>query len=219
MCENFDLIKQHSPQWHALHQKVKVTGSTMYKALGLESLVALKQHHYEFVKKRKPPEIQLRLQYSQENEKHAVATLVGGFLPAFRPSCYSYLEVGPVMLTVYREENFIEVSADGVIRCLRGDNCLHKQKWPYHEVIPIEAKTVYPDHTKPLQPHYRIPPHHVPQCLAEMYAYKCNKLWLISYTENSAVLITVLFDKILWAKMLRIAHELHGGEKPKVPIK
>ena len=79
--ENFDLIKQRSPQWHALRQKVKVTGSTMYKALGLESLVALKQHHYEFVKKRKPPdfspEIKLRLQYGQENEKHAVATLLG----------------------------------------------------------------------------------------------------------------------------------------------
>ena len=76
--ENFDLIKQRSPQWHALHQKAKVTGSTMYKALGLESLVALKQHHYEFVKKRKlpdfSPEIKLRLQYGQENEKHAVAT-------------------------------------------------------------------------------------------------------------------------------------------------
>ena len=49
--ENFDLIKQRSPQWHALRQKAKVTGSTMYKALGLESLVALKQHHYEFLKK------------------------------------------------------------------------------------------------------------------------------------------------------------------------
>ena len=64
--ENFDLIKQHSPQWHALREKAKVTGSTMYKASGLESLVALKQHHFEFVKKRKPPkflpEIQLRLQ-------------------------------------------------------------------------------------------------------------------------------------------------------------
>ena len=221
--ENFDLIKQRSPQWHALRQKAKVTGSTMYKALGLESLVALKQHHYEFVKKRKPPdfspEIKLRLQYGQENEKHAVATLLGGFLPAFRPSCYSYLEVGPVMLTVYGEQNFIEVSADGVIRCVRGEDCPQKQKWPYHEVIPIEVKTVYPDHTKPLQPHYRIPPRYVPQCLAEMYAYKCKKLWLISYTENSAALITVLFDTILWEKMLTIAHELHGGEKPKVPVK
>ena len=49
--ENFDLIKQCSPQWHALCQKAQVTGSTMYKALGLESLVTLKQHHYEFVKK------------------------------------------------------------------------------------------------------------------------------------------------------------------------
>ena len=217
--ENFDLIKQHSPQWHALRQKAKVTGSTMYKALGLESLVALKQHHYEFVKKRKPPdfspEIKLRLQYGHENEKHAVATLLGGFLPAFRPSCYSYLEVGPIMLTVYGEQNFIEVSTDGIIRCVRGEDCPQKQKWPYHEVIPIEVKTVYPNHTKPLQPHYRIPPHYVPQCLAEMYAYKCKKLWLISYTENSAALITALFDTILWEKMLRIAHELHGEKNQK----
>ena len=86
-------------------------------------------------------------------------------------------------------------------------------------MIPIEAKTVYPNHTTPLQPHYRIPPRYIPQCLAEMYAYNCKKLWLISYTENSAVLITVLFDKILWQKKLRIAHELYGREKPKVPVK
>ena len=94
--ENFDLIKQCSPQWHTLRQKVKVTGSTMYKALGLESLVALKQHHYEFVKKRKPPdfspEIKLRLQYCQEKRKARSCYFTRGI-----PTC-----VPPIVLFIFR---------------------------------------------------------------------------------------------------------------------
>ena len=48
---NFDIIKQRSPEWFDLRKKAKITGSTLYKALGLDSLSLLKQHHYEFVKK------------------------------------------------------------------------------------------------------------------------------------------------------------------------
>ena len=39
--ENTDIIKQRSPEWFTLRKKAKVTGSTLYKALGLESLAHL----------------------------------------------------------------------------------------------------------------------------------------------------------------------------------
>ena len=221
---NFDIIKQRSPEWFDLRKKAKVTGSSLYKALGLDSLSLLKQHHYKFVKKRPPkdfsPEVQLRLQYGQENEKHAVSTLIGGILPALIPHCSAFLEVGAVMLSVYGEDNFIEVSADGVVRCLDAENC--SEDIPnnrHYSVLPIEIKTFYPDPSKPLQPHYTPPVRYVPQCLAEMAAYKSNSLWLISYTLNSTAVHTLHFDQILWDKMMSIAYDLRGGEKPKVPVK
>ena len=96
--ENSDIVKQRSDAWFSLRKNVKVTGSTLFNALGLESLAELKQHHYQFVKKReKPPfseEIQKRLVYGRDNEKHAIATVVGGLLGAFKPPCYCFQEVG-----------------------------------------------------------------------------------------------------------------------------
>ena len=53
--ENSDIVKQRSDKWMELRKSAKVTGSTLYKALGLSSLSDLKQHHYQFVKKRSPP--------------------------------------------------------------------------------------------------------------------------------------------------------------------
>ena len=124
------------------------------------------------------------------------------------------------MLSVHGEDNFIEVSVDGVVRCLDAENC--SEDIPnnrHYSVLPIEIKTVYPDPSKPLQPHYTPPARYVPQCLAEMAAYKSHSLWLISYTLNSTAVHTLHFDQILWDKMMSIAYDLHGGEKPKVPVK
>ena len=53
--ENFDIVKQWSDTWFDLRKKAKVTGSTMHNALGLSSLTDLRQHHYQFVKKRSCP--------------------------------------------------------------------------------------------------------------------------------------------------------------------
>ena len=53
--DNFDLVKQRSDTWFDLWKKAKVTGSTMHNALGLSSLTDLRQHHYQFVKKRLCP--------------------------------------------------------------------------------------------------------------------------------------------------------------------
>ena len=78
--ENTDIIKQRSDKWFHIRKKAKVTGSTMYNALGLSSLGDLKQHHYQFIKKRSPPpfskEVKKRMKYGQENEKNALAAVI-----------------------------------------------------------------------------------------------------------------------------------------------
>ena len=221
--ENSDIVKQRSAKWFAMRKNVKVTGSTLHAALGLESLAEMKQHHYQFIKKRpKPPfpeEINVRLKYGQENEKHALATVIGGLMPAYKPKCFSFQEVGSVFIQVYGDEDFMLVSPDGIVRCLGGDNCPSKKCIEDHSLLPIEAKCVFPDSTKPLQPMYNLPNRYVPQCLSEMAAYGAQNMWFVSYTVTSLSLIRVHFDEELWKLMLTVAYDLHGGAKPKVPVK
>ena len=223
LTANSDIVKQRSEEWFRMRKDVKVTGSTLHNALGLESLADLKQHHYQFIKKRQrppfPEEVQKRLDYGKENEKHAIASVIGGFMCAFKPACYVYQEVGSLFLTVYSEEKFMLVSPDGVMRCVRGDNCLENNQIEDHSLFPIEAKCVFPDPSKPLQPMYEVPSRYVPQCLSEMAVYKSTGMWFVSFTPTSISLIQMTFDAVLWEKMLSIAFNLHGGEKPKVPTK
>ena len=162
--------------------------------------------------------MKVRLQYGQENEKHVIATLVGGFLPALKPKCFAFMEVSPKLMTIKGGKNFIEVSADGLIRCLSSDNCNHNGILDQQKLIPVEAKTVYPDLSKPLEPHYKVPAHYVPQCLAEMAAFDATSLWLLSYTQTSCSLLLLHFHDILWKEMIAIAHDLHGGKSLKCQL-
>ena len=221
--ENTDIIKQQLEKWFNVRKKAKVTGSTMYNALGLSSLGDLKQHHYQFLKKRSPPpfsdEVKKRMKYGQENEKNALAAVIGGLLPAFLPNCFSFLEVGPSFISVFREENFMEVSPDGLLRCMVREECTNRNMPEHSSPVPVEAKCIYPDQSKPVEPMYQIIQRYVPQTLVEMAIYKVLVLWLISFTEISTVFMKVSFKEALWVQMLKIAHDLHGGEKPKVLTK
>ena len=221
--ENTDIIKQRSEKWLDVRKKAKVTGNTLYNALGLSLLGDLKQHHYQFLKKRSPPpfsdEVKKRMKYGQENEKNALAAVIGGLLPAFLPNCFSFLEVGPSFISVFGEENFMEVSPDGLLCCMVGEECTNRNIPEHSSPVPVEAKCIYPDQSKLVEPMYQMIQRYVPQTLAEMAIYQVLVLWLMSFTEISTVFIKVSFKEALWLQMLKIAHDLHGGEKPKVPTK
>ena len=159
------------------------------------------------------------MKYGQENEKNALAAVIGGLLPSFLPNCFSFLEVGPSFISVFGEENFLEVSPDGLLRCIGGEQCTNGNMPEHLSPVPVEAKCIYPDPSKPVEPIYQVIQRYVPQTLAEMAIYKVFVLWLISFTENSTVFMKVSFKDVLWLQMLKIAHDLQGEEKPKVPMK
>ena len=223
LSQNYNIIKQRSTAWLTLRKTAKVTGSTLYNALGLSSLSDLKQHHYQFIKKRSPPpfsdDVKKRLEYETQNEKHIIGTVLGNSLPALLPHCFAFQEVGSVFLDIAGEENFIEVSTDGLLMCFGGDACPEKKTTQNHFAILLEGKCLFPDSSKPIEPMYQIYPHYVPQTLAEMVAYNAKLLWLLSFAVSSVVLLNIRFDKKLWEMMCRICTDLHGGQKPKVPVK
>ena len=166
-----------------------------------------------------PEDVKKHLRYGVGNEKHVIATVLGNLMPGLLPRCFAYQDVGAVFLTVGNEEKFMEVSTDGLLMCFGGENCSERKSAENHNSIPLEAKCVYPDTSKPIEPMYSIYPRYVPQTLAEMAAYKAKLLWLVSFALRSVVLLQIRFDEKLWIKMCSMCKDLHGGEKPKVPVK
>ena len=141
-------IKQGSDLWHTQRKKVCITGSMMYRALGLDTLTAQKEHHTEFILGRTPqpfaPDVKVRLEHGLKKEKNVIATLVSSILPAFFPPCFCYFEVGPMFINTERIQHFIEVSPDGVLRCTLEPDCPYKNK-PLHMTMGVEVKSPYPD--------------------------------------------------------------------------
>ena len=166
-----------------------------------------------------PPDVEKYMEFGKNNEVHAVSTLVSTLLPALKPSCYNFYEVGPRFIHRKTCRNKIEVSPDGMIQCPQGSNCSNREIGNRHIQIMVEVKCLYPSDEFPKSPYYHIPVRHVPQVLAGMVAYGSEELWLVPYTLLSTMLILVQFDADLWAELLDLCEEKYGVTKPLVPTK
>ena len=133
--------------------------------------------------------------------------------------CFAFQRVGSVFLNIAGEENFIEVSGDGLLMCFSGDDCPEKKTAQNHFAILLEGKCLFPDSSKPIEPMYEIYPRYVPQTLSEMAANNAKLLWLLSFAVLSVVLLNIRCDEKLSEMLCRICTDLHGGQKPKVPVK
>ena len=213
-------IKQGSDLWHQQRKKARITGSTLYRALGLKSLSSQKEHHVEFILGRKPlpfsPEVQQRLEHGLKHEKNVIATLVAYIMLSFLPPCFRYLEVGPMFIHIPAGRGFIEVSPDGVFKCVHGPNCEYKDL-PNHKRIGVEVKSPYPDPNNPQNIYYDIRPRNVPQVEAEMIVLEADELWLLCGGQQSIVAMRQMLHEDLWAKLLSVGIDLYGEDKPNVP--
>ena len=69
--ENSMYIKHYTPEWHSCHNSVRVTGSTLRKAIGLDTLKEQKNYYEEKFKNKKvkkDEELEKKLPYGKENE-------------------------------------------------------------------------------------------------------------------------------------------------------
>ena len=75
------LLKQRSPKWFEIRKTAKVTGSTIWAALGLDGLEKMQEHFDQVLCDIKPmepsAEEQSLLDFGAKHEIYAVATLVG----------------------------------------------------------------------------------------------------------------------------------------------
>ena len=209
--ENTQFCSQRSEIWHCLRKRARVTGSTMFKALGFESLKAEKEHVYVFGKGRPPKDV------DPENEIHAVATLVGCIMPVLLAPCYIFLECGPAFIHGLSRKNLIEVSMDGIVQCKNGELCTHDHRG--RKKIAVEVECHCPSDDFPKFPMYRLPTRYVPQMLAEMAVHGAEELWLLSYMLYSMTVSVVYFDITLWEKLPHLTESKYGSENVAIPTK
>ena len=221
---HFRSVKQRSDEWYNLRKKSRLTGSTMYKALGLDTLRAQKEHFDVYVKGKQPkpilPQVQEMMNYGTENEINAIATLVGLILPALRPPCFSVYELGCFSISGHHTEHLLVVSPDGLAQCSQIENCEYRESHSQtHNKLGIEYKCIFQSETSPNYPSYELPVRHVPQVLCTMAVLECTQLLLVTFTPSSVSVIIIDFDQVLWNKLFSKACELFDKPNPPIPTK
>ena len=191
-------IKQKTPQWHEIRNTARVTGSTMHRALGFDTLKNQQQHFNVHVLGKEAPPTEAKnvdaFKYGTDNEINAVATTVGKILPSLFPD-EDFVEEGCEIMKL-AEKTFMVVSPDG---SLRNDQ---------HTVKAIEIKCPLPGKVYTTDVHYVVPIYYICQILAEMSALKCENLLFISYTPQSTTVHKADFDRDLWNDLFHLATEL-----------
>ena len=221
--ENSQFVKQRSNKWFALRKQARVTGSTLNSVLCLDMLAKQKDHHYVYVHRRKPPPVSAALQkkfdYGTKNKINTTSTLISTIVPVYLPACYSFYEVGPAFVNSEERIKLLEVSADGVLRCSHGEKECPNYHIHGNRFILVEMKSPVPQENIAETIFYEVPSRYVPETQAELRAYKCTELWLVSSTPVSASVISIYYDEELWNKLWGLVVELYEPEKPNIPTR
>ena len=211
-----NLVKQHSELWKHLCADARITGSTVFNALGLHTKKLQDQHFNQFVHKIPPPQfpsdVQQRINYGSENEVNALATLSGIFMPALLPPCSTLYEDCPSFLGSNEAPHLMEVSPDGFITVCSLGSC-YQPCTIQHEYLVVEIKCSYPQ-VNTLPVHYEIPYYYGLQLLAEMKVKNTSKALYCSYSKESTTFILLDFSPTLWHEVWCLIEELYGGMHP-----
>ena len=204
---NTRLIPQRSEQWHGLRKEAKITGSTIYQAIGCDGLARQKDHFEKVMcgvsEKEPSPEAKAAMNHGTVNEINAVATAVGKIIPVLAPNLM-FCEEGCSKLPFQDDKSFMIVSPDGSLR--RSCDMATTE-------IAIEIKCP----TKTV--HSEFSPRYYLQCQAEMIALDVNSLIYISWTEKETTVFTLKRDDELFKEALNIAFGIYGVNNPKKPTR
>ena len=221
--ENYQLIKQCSDKWFEIRKLARITGSTLYSGLGFDTLAKQKEHHYQYIRGRKPPptppELQKFFDHGTRNEVNAISTLISTAVPAYLPACYAFYEVGPSFVHSNLRPFILEVSADGLLQCSDGTvNCPN-----YHihcdRRILVEIKSPVPKENIAETLHYEVPNRYMFQLQAEMKAYSCEEVWYVCSTAPSETITIVYFNEELWNTIWQMVIDLYDKDTPNLPTK
>ena len=200
-------IKQRSDEWFMIRQQAKVTGSTLFRAIGLESLQKMKDHFDTVicgVPERTPPvEVENAMKHGTLNEPNAVGTIVGKVIPVMHPELI-FFEEGCVEIQNQNDKTFMVVSPDGSLR--------QNSRFDSTQVG-IELKCPY------FKPQTCFPQRYLLQCLAEIEVLNVESLIYLSWTSTESLVFQVERDTEFFQRALKYALMLYDGEHLKKPTK
>lgn len=206
-------IKQGSDHWKKLRRSVNITGSSMYRGLGIRSLKEQAKHIEWLKQKEEAPDTEA-FRYGRLKEKNAVATLVGTFMPMFCDKDDTFVEDGANFIKGPDDKPLIEVSSDGTIRHRCGNNVSDEIKYVIEIKCPLQNDI---DFKLPVQ--YELPSYYVLQILAEMKAHSCSKALFVSHSPESTVIHLVENDTQLWAKVEEEVCGMYSTASPKARVR
>ena len=198
---------KRSDDWFSLRQRAKVTGSTLYKAIGLETLQKMKEHFDTVicgVPEQKPsPEAENAMKHGTMNEPNALGTVVGKVIPVIYPDLICF-EEGCVEILNQDNKTFMVISPDG---SLRQDSTLDSTQ------VGIELKCPF------YKAQTSFPRRYLLQCLAEIEALNVESLLYLSWTSDESIAFLVERDTEFFQRAMNYAIMLYGSESPKKPTK
>ena len=133
-------------------------------------------------------------------------------MPAFYPPCHILHEVGPLLIPAPGRPRFMEVSPDGVIKCMKNcTNCNNRMQIPVGTMA-LELKCPYtPINNKTLLPvQYQAPSYYCCQLLGEMTATSTEVLVFGSWSPESMAISFVDNCKSTWKPLWGLARELYA---------
>ncbi|CAG2204526.1 unnamed protein product [Mytilus edulis] len=186
------ITKQRSDSWLNLRKESRITGSTIFKALGLSTLKEQQRHFdktYGGLTEAIPDELQTLFDYGTEQEINGIGTLDG---------CEK-IPIG---------DSYAIISGDG-----SGTTASNVNEMAFEIKCPVPGKKRTTD------VHYKIPVYYTTQILSQMAAKKCNKIGYLSFTPESSTFITGSMDQALMNDIWELCTEIYGSGSAVRPTK
>lgn len=209
--ENADdprITKQRSLAWDNLRKNSRITGSTIFKALGLDTLKEQQKHHDKVYKGIDEPiseDLQKMFDYGTEQEINAIGTLVGKILPVYFPNL------------VYRENGCEKIPLGDSYAVISGDGSGVNPSG--EDEVAFEFKCPVPGKGRTTDVHYKLPVRYTTQVLSQMAAKQSSKVGYLSYTPESTTFIAGTYSPVLWEDIWNLCLELYSQANTTRPTK
>ena len=176
------ITKQRSTEWFKAREKVKVTGSTIYSAIGCDGLKRQQEHFDKVISGVESSDFtveqQAAMKHGTDSEVHQIATLASVIVPFLFPDLVFHEEG-------FYEENGIIVSPDGSLRA--NDNIA----FAFEGKAPVGNAFVTPVH-------YKVPNRYISQTIFEQDVLHAEggTLYLSWNKESTTVFIVPTKDDL-----------------------
>lgn len=206
---NTTVTKQRTDTWLKYRETFYVTGSTLHKGIGLQTLKAMQEHYDQHVLKKPvkdiDDEVKKYMDHGTKNEENAIWTLCQNIMPFFYPDLV-YCEEGCYAVSSESSgKSMICVSPDGSLRTHFSEDGSRGEA-----VLACEIKCPYPNKHKP-PVHYKIPEYYICQVLAEMVALDVQECIYLSWSSESTTVFRVTFDEACWKMITSETEVLFGS--------